>query len=268
MADISINKVILAKKIDNNVKHIYPKTDSELVEYSSEQNVKQKINSIDANIQKKINSPTGGSNTKGQVLETNGDGTTSWVTRPRIYVGTGDMPDGYDIKIDPNSTSIKIDKTLSIDGAIAEALSTGKAIDAVKSKITSDISQHDSNNASHIDIRNTITEPKNHIVLKDISTGDEYQLYMEDGALICDSVVLKPASLIISTAPSKTSYKAGEVFNPAGMVVTVKYNDNSTKTITDYIYPTTPLIAGTTSINITYIEAGITVTATVSITVS
>jgi hypothetical protein len=67
--------------------------------------------------------------------------------------------------------------------------------------------------------------------------------------------------------PTKTSYYIGDTFNPEGMVVVASYDDDTTKIITDYSYPTGTLIAGTSSITITYDEGDSTFTATVSITV-
>lgn len=60
-------------------------------------------------------------------------------------------------------------------------------------------------------------------------------------------------SISVTTQPTKTEYVAGETFDPAGMVVTAKYSDNTTKTVTDYaIDKTGALKEGDTSIVITY----------------
>lgn len=40
----------------------------------------------------------------------------------------------------------------------------------------------------------------------------------------------------ITTQPTKTVYKEGEKFNPAGMVVTATYDDDTTAPVTDYTY--------------------------------
>ena len=203
----------------------------------------------------------------GQVLETNGDGTTSWVSRARVYVGSGDMPEGYDVQIDPDATAIDIDTTLTVAGGIAEAKATGDAITATKEKITADIETHNTDAAAHVDIRAMITDAKDYILFKDVATGEVYKVYVENGELKCDSTVAKCTGIAITTQPTKTSYSAGDIFNPTGMVVTASYDDDTTKVVTDYTYSTMTLTAGTTSMVITYIEGGITVTATVPITV-
>ena len=66
----------------------------------------------------------------------------------------------------------------------------------------------------------------------------------------------KVESLNITTAPNKTYYEPREIFDPTGMVVQVKLNNNTTKSITDTndlkISPTTALTVSDTSITITY----------------
>lgn len=375
----TINRATLARQVKGDIEYIYPKTDAELVEYDSSQNIKEKIESIveniDVDLENKIDKPldedgvayngtagqvletngdgttswvtrqkvyvgsgdmpegydvqidpdsiateidkglntenaaadakavgdainsinesinnfhdsignvSGDLNTKvdkptkdgsifygdpGQVLETNGDGTTSWVTRTRIYVGSDEMPEGYDIQIDPDAEAIKIDRTLSVDGAIAEASAVGAAINNTKNKITSDIETHNTDAAAHIDIRAMITDAKDFILLRDSVTGDEYKVIVEDGTLKIINTVIKPVSIAVTTMPTKTSYDVGDVFDPAGMVVTVNYDNGTSKIVDAYTYPTTKVTANTTSIPITYIEAGRTVVTNVDITV-
>ena len=77
------------------------------------------------------------------------------------------------------------------------------------------------------------------------------------------------SSIAVTTAPTKTSYSAGEAFNASGMVVTATYSDTSTKPVTDYTFaPTGALTAGTTKVTITYSEGGVTKTVDQAITVS
>ena len=65
----------------------------------------------------------------------------------------------------------------------------------------------------------------------------------------------------ITTPPKKTTYIAGEKFDPTGMVVEATYSIGSvpiaTTEIVGYGYPTDPLEDGTTEIYITYSEGGI-----------
>ena len=70
----------------------------------------------------------------------------------------------------------------------------------------------------------------------------------------------------VTTNPSKTEYTEGETFNPAGMVVTAIYSDDSREVIENYTYtPNGALKVADTKITISYqgktAEIGITVTA-------
>lgn len=72
----------------------------------------------------------------------------------------------------------------------------------------------------------------------------------------------------ITTKPSKTSYTEGESFDKSGMVVTAKYSDGSSTTITGYTCtPSGALKTADTKIVISYTEGGVTKTAEQEITV-
>ena len=77
------------------------------------------------------------------------------------------------------------------------------------------------------------------------------------------------ASIEITNPPTKTAYKYGESFTPAGMVVTAYYTDGSSGAVTGYTYsPTGALAAGNTTITVSYTEGGVTKTTTQAITVT
>ena len=69
----------------------------------------------------------------------------------------------------------------------------------------------------------------------------------------------------VTTQPTKTTYTAGENFDPTGMVVTATYSDTTTSTITDYTYSPSGALA-TTDTTVTITKDG--KTATVAITVN
>ncbi len=97
--------------------------------------------------------------------------------------------------------------------------------------------------------------------------GGNFFTYTVFGANAPDSPFL--SSVAITTAPTKTSYNAGEAFSAAGMVLTASYSDGSSKAVTGYTFaPTGPLATTDTSVTVTYSEGGITKTATQAITVS
>lgn len=73
----------------------------------------------------------------------------------------------------------------------------------------------------------------------------------------------------VTTEPSKKAYKYGETFNPAGMVVTAYYTDDTSRAVTGYIYsPTGALAMNNTTITISYSEGSVTEQTTQAITVS
>lgn len=74
------------------------------------------------------------------------------------------------------------------------------------------------------------------------------------------TVKLIVKQLAVTTPPINTVYASGQVFDPSGMVVTVYYSDGSSKIVEDYTYsPTGELTTDIDSIEITYVEDGVTV---------
>lgn len=75
--------------------------------------------------------------------------------------------------------------------------------------------------------------------------------------------------LEITTPPTKTDYKPGEIFDPTGMVVTATYSNGAKLENPAYtVAPSGALAVGTTTVTITYSEGGITKTATQAISVT
>jgi hypothetical protein len=244
MANITVNEATLARQVNGEIEYVYPKTRANLVEYDSTQNIKEKIdNKLDLPVNEDGNSSNG---TNGQVLVTNGDGSTSWETFTRVYVGSGDMPDGYDVQIDPNAEAADIDSTLSIEGAVADAKATGDAIDELRKEI----------GGSSI---------RNEIAIRDQVTGEIYILRMENGELI---YVSKCSSISITKMPNKTTYTAGQTFDPTGMIITAECENGNTREINNYTYNKEPITSGLTEMEISYTELGETYTVIVPITVN
>jgi len=77
-------------------------------------------------------------------------------------------------------------------------------------------------------------------------------------------------SIEITTQPTKTTYVEGEKFDPAGMVVTAKFNDESTEAVTDYTLnpsATTELTPANDKVTVSYKYEDVTKKADVAITV-
>lgn len=80
---------------------------------------------------------------------------------------------------------------------------------------------------------------------------------------------IKLIGIAVTTAPSKTAYKVGETFDPAGMVITATYSNGATLKCTGYSYePSTPLTVSDTKVTIQYTEGGVTKTAAQAIAVT
>ena len=73
---------------------------------------------------------------------------------------------------------------------------------------------------------------------------------------------------ISATAPTKTAYTYGEAFDPAGMVVTVTYASGRTADVTDAVSFDPALVAGQTSVTLSYAEGGVERTVDTPVTVS
>lgn len=84
--------------------------------------------------------------------------------------------------------------------------------------------------------------------------------------------VKEVSSIAITTAPTKTSYADGETLDLTGMVVTATYTDTSTENVTSNctFSPAngTTLAVTDSAVTVTFVESGLTKTATQSITVS
>jgi hypothetical protein len=79
---------------------------------------------------------------------------------------------------------------------------------------------------------------------------------------------IKLESIAITTPPENITYLPGEVFDPAGMVVTASYSNGATLTATGWTYsPSGALPEKTSEVEIIYTEAGVTKTAVQAITV-
>ena len=76
------------------------------------------------------------------------------------------------------------------------------------------------------------------------------------------------SSIAVTTAPTKTSYTAGETFDATGMVITATYTDSTTATVTNYTFSPSGALATTDeTVTISYTSGGATKTATQAITV-
>lgn len=79
---------------------------------------------------------------------------------------------------------------------------------------------------------------------------------------------IKLSAIDVITAPAKTIYTVGDIFDPAGMVVEATYTNGSTANVTGYTCSPTALnTVGTQAITVSYTERGVTKTVTLTVTV-
>lgn len=113
-------------------------------------------------------------------------------------------------------------------------------------------------------VAEAINATKDSISLIDRTNGYVYVVRMDNGNLISYCAA---QSIEITTMPTKTEYIHGEYFDPTGMVIVATAYDGTTREITDYTYISSYLTEGTTSVEITYTEAGTVHTDSVPVTV-
>ena len=79
---------------------------------------------------------------------------------------------------------------------------------------------------------------------------------------------IKLVSIDIAKGPTKTIYRPGQIFDPAGMEVVATYTNGATLLATGWTYyPSGAIQAGTNNIEIVYTESGVTASAMQPITV-
>ena len=113
-------------------------------------------------------------------------------------------------------------------------------------------------------IKAEMVAAKNSILLKDQVNGYNYIIFMQNGSLTSRCAT---KSIEVTTMPINTEYIAGEYLDPTGMTVIATAYDGSTYDVTNYIDLTNYLVEGDIA-EIIYVEAGITHTTTIPVTVN
>ena len=150
----------------------------------------------------------------------------------------------------PTETAYEIGDTIDLTGMVVHAFYS----DGTSHEISNyTYSPHIVSSASDTEVTITYTEDGiTKTAIQDITVGNTPNL----------------VSIAVSTPPTKVTYKAGEYFDPSGMVVTATFDNGTTKNVSGYTYsPTRTLQQGDSVITISYTKKGITKTTTQDITV-
>ena len=150
----------------------------------------------------------------------------------------------------PTETAYEIGDTIDLTGMVVHAFYS----DGTSHEISNyTYSPHVVSSASDTEVTITYTEDGiTKTAIQDITVGNTPNL----------------VSIAVSTPPTKVIYKAGEYFDPSGMVVTATFDNGTTKNVSGYTYsPTRTLQQDDSVITISYTKKGITKTTTQNITV-
>ena len=150
----------------------------------------------------------------------------------------------------PTETAYEIGDTIDLTGMVVYAFYS----DGTSHEISDyTYSPHVISSASDTEVTITYTEDGiTKTAIQDITVGNTPNL----------------VSIAISVPPTKVIYKAGEYFDPSGMVVTATFDNGTTKNVSGYTYsPTRTLQQDDSVITISYTKKGITKTTTQNITV-
>ena len=150
----------------------------------------------------------------------------------------------------PTETAYEIGDTIDLTGMVVYAFYS----DGTSHEISNyTYSPHVVSSASDTEVTITYTEDGiTKTAIQDITVGNTPNL----------------VSIAVSVQPTKVIYKAGEYFDPSGMVVTATFDNGTTKNVSGYTYsPTRTLQQDDNVITISYTKKGITKTTTQNITV-
>ena len=150
----------------------------------------------------------------------------------------------------PTETAYEIGDTIDLTGMVVYAFYSDGSSHEISNYT---YSPHVVSSASDTEVTITYTEDGiTKTAIQDITVGNTPNL----------------VSIAVSVPPTKVIYKAGEYFDPSGMVVTATFDNGTTKNVSGYTYsPTRTLQQDDSVITISYTKKGITKTTTQNITV-
>lgn len=182
--------------------------------------------------------------TVSSLCSTNSDKYSSW--EPGNYCNYGETTpvnnNGVTISASSASVSVGSTTTLSATSSNSSSISWTTSNSSVAS-----ISSSSSNSGANITITG-VSAGTATITAKATISGTQY-------SKTCTVTVIKVVSSLSkgSTSPTKTTYTAGESFDPTGLTITATYSDSTTGNVTNsVVWTPDPLTAGTTSVTGTF----------------
>ena len=86
-----------------------------------------------------------------------------------------------------------------------------------------------------------------------LSSFNDYDIIYDLDSNVYIERSVYPVELLIITPPTKLTYNETEYFNPSGMIIKLKYSNNTLEVINNYTYyPTTRLFIGNNQVTISY----------------
>ena len=156
------------------------------------------------------------------------------------------------VSISASTASVSIGNTTTLS---ATSTDSGNITWTTSNSSVASISSSSSSSGANITITG-VSAGTATITAKRTISGKQY-------SATCTVTVTKVVSSLSkgSTSPSKTTYTAGESFNPSGLTITANYSDSTSEDVTNsVVWTPDPLTAGTTSVTGTYGGKSITIT--------
>lgn len=184
---------------------------------------------------------------------------SNWVPGNYCDFGSNTPTETVDgVSISTSTASVSVGSTITLS---ATSTDSGTITWTTSNSLVASLSSSSSNSGANITITG-VSAGTATITAKRTINGTQY-------SQTCTVTVTKVVSSLSkgSTSPTKTTYTAGESFDPTGLTITATYSDSTTGNVTSsVVWTPDPLTAGTTSVTGTYggktiVISGLTVNA-------
>lgn len=177
---------------------------------------------------------------------------SNWVTGNYCDYGETTPVNTSGVSISASTASVTVGSTITLS---ATSTDSGTITWTTSNSSVASLSSSSSSSGANITITG-VSAGTATITAKRTISGTEY-------SQTCTVTVTKVVSSLSkgSTSPTKTTYIAGESFDPTGLTITATYSDSTTGDVTSsVVWTPDPLTAGTTSVTGTFGGKSITIT--------